>query len=86
MSSQIGLGLLAVSAGLVVTALLGAMIRYEAKSGKSLYWFGPGFRLTRESNPAMFRVRLVTATLVAAVCAIVTFWFAIRFLEMIWNA
>jgi hypothetical protein len=83
MSSQVGVGLLAVLFGLIVTGLLGAMVRYESRSGKSLYWFGPGFRLTRESNPAMFRVRLFVGALILAACAAATIWFVVRFLEML---
>jgi hypothetical protein len=83
MNQQVALCSLAVAFGLLVTGLLGAMVRYEARSGKSLYWFGPGFRLTRESNPATFRMRLIIGAAVLAACALITFWFAIRLLEML---
>jgi hypothetical protein len=81
MNQQITLGLLAIAFGLIVTGLLGAMVRYEARSGKSLYWFGPGFQLTRQSNPTMFRLRLIVAASLLAACALLTIWFAVRLFE-----
>jgi hypothetical protein len=80
MSTQITLGIFVVSFGSLATTLLLLMVRYEIKSGKSLYWFHPGRRLTREDG-LIFRIRTGVGLPLAIICGAITLWFLVLLVE-----
>jgi hypothetical protein len=80
MMPQLGLNIVAVLFGALITCLLVLMVRYEAKTGKSLYWFYPVRRLTREDG-SLFQIRVLIGLAIAVACAAMTLWFTFLLIQ-----